>query len=117
MRRRTVRTGLNLIITSVVLVILAAFYPDQIALFFSLPSDSETRFIFLGLLWGGIFGFCGITVAVYGLLRSPGGGVRIGLVKPVVILALLVLMFIFLFFSSINRPESPRLRPGETLTI
>lgn len=116
MRSRTVRTGLNLIISAVVLVILAAFYHEQIGLLLSLSPGSETRFIFLGLLWGGIFGFGGITVAVFGLLRSPGGA-RVSLMKPMVILVFLVLMFIFLLLSSFNRPESPRLRPGETLTI
>jgi len=117
MRRRTVRTGLNLIITAVVLVILAAFYHDQIALILSLSPVSETRFIYFGLLCGGGFGFAGIAAAVFGLLSSPGEGARVGLVQPVTILALLVLMFMFLFFSSFNRPENPRLRPGETITI
>jgi Na+-driven multidrug efflux pump len=117
MRRRTVRTGLHLIIMAVVLVILAAFYHDQLALFLSLSPARETMFTYLGLMWGGIFGFCGITVTVIGLLRSPGGEPRPGLMKPVIILALLVLLFICLFFSSFNRPEYPRLRPGDTITI
>jgi hypothetical protein len=117
MRSRTVKTGLDLIIAAVVLVILAAFYHEQIAQILSLAPHSEIRFIFLGLLCGGGFGFCGITVAVLGLLRSPGSGVRVSLVKPVSILALLVLLFVFLLFSSFNTPENPKLRPGETITI
>jgi len=118
MRRRTVRTGLHLIITAVVLIILAAFSHGRIALLLALSPASETRFIFLSLLWGGIFGFCGIAVAIFGLLLSPGGGTpRVGLVTPVVILALLLLMFAFLLFSSINTPDYPGLRPGETITI
>jgi len=117
MRRSTVRIGLNLIIAAVVLVIIAAFYHEQFALLLSLSPDSENRLIFLCLLWGGISGCTGITVAVFGLLRSSGGPARVNLVKPLVIIALLVLMFIFLFISSFSRPENPRLRPGETITI
>jgi len=117
MRSRTVKTGINLNITAVVLVILAAFYHEPIARILTLSADNETRFIFLSFLWGGIFGFWGIAVAVFGLLRTPGAGVRVGLLKPVSILALLVILFMILLVSSFNKPDSPRLRPGETLTI
>jgi hypothetical protein len=117
MRSRTVKTGINLIITAVVLVILAAFYHEPIARILTLSPDSETRFIFLSLLWGGIFGFWGIAVAVFGLLRSPGAGVRVDLLKPISILALLVVLFMLLLVYSFNKPETLRLRPGETITI
>jgi H+/Cl- antiporter ClcA len=117
MRRSTVRTGLDLIIAAVVLIIIATFYHEQIALLISLSPDSENRLIFLCLFLGGITGCTGITVAVFGLLRSSGGPAGVNLVKPLVIIALLVLMFFFLLFSSFNRPENPRLHPGETITI
>ena len=117
MRRSTVRTGLNLIIAAVILIILAAFYHAQIAQLLSLSPGSETRFIYLGFLWGGICGCAGISVAIFGLLRAPGGRPRVGLLKPLVVLALLLFMFTFLLFSSLTRTEMPRLRPGETITI
>ena len=117
MRRSTVNSGLKLIIAAVILVILAAFFHEQTAAFFFLSPDGETQFIFLGLFWGGVFGFCGITVAIVGLLRAPGGEYAVRLARPIIILAALVLLFLFLLFSSFSAPEHPQLRPGETITI
>ena len=117
MRRSTVNYGLKLIIAAVVLVILAAFFHEQTAAFFFLSPEGETQFIFLGLFWGGVFGFCGIAVAIVGLLRAPGGEHAVSLAKPIIILTALILLFLFLLFSSFSAPEHPRLRPGETITI
>ena len=117
MRRSTVKSGLKLIIAAVVLVILAAFFHEQIADFLLLSPGGETQFIFLGLFWGGVSGFCGIAVAVVGLLRTPGGEHAVSLLRPMAILAALVFLFMYLLFSSFSPPERPKLRPGETITI
>ncbi len=117
MRRSTVNTGLKLIIAAVVSVIMAAFFHEQIAAIFFLSPGGETQFVFLGLFWGGVFGFCGITVTIAGLLRAPGKEQAAGLLRLMVILAALVILFIFLLFSSFSEPERMKLRPGETITI
>ncbi|HLO25058.1 MAG TPA: hypothetical protein VK187_03025 [Geobacteraceae bacterium] len=117
MRRSTVRSGLRLIITAVVSVILAAFFHDDIAALLSLSPGGETQFIFLGLFWGGVFGFCGILVTVIGLLRAPGREHEVGLLRSMIILVALVLLFLYLLLNSFNQPERPQLRPGETITI
>jgi hypothetical protein len=117
MRRSIVKTGLNLLMAAVVSVILAAFYHEYIAAFFFLSPGGETQFIFLGLFWGGVFGFCGIAVTVIGLLRAPGGKEPVSLLRTMIILAALVLLFVLLLFSSFRTPEYPKLRPGETVTI
>jgi hypothetical protein len=117
MRRSTVKSGLKLTIAAVVSIILAAFFHEYVAALFFLAPDSESQYIFLGLFWGGVFGFFGITVTVVGLLRSPKGEHAVSLLRPVAILAALVLLFMVLLFSSFNAPERPKLRPGETITI
>ena len=117
MRRSTVKSGLNLIIAAVVSVILAAFYHEYLASLLFLSSGGETQFIFLGLFWGGVLGFCGIAVAVVGLIRAPGGGAAVDLLRPMIVLVALVLVFFYLLFSAFKAPERPNLRPGETISI
>jgi hypothetical protein len=117
MRRSTVKSGLKLIIAAVVSIILAAFFHEHVAALFFLEPGGESQYIFLGLFWGGVFGFFGIAVTVVGLLRAPEGEQAVSLLWPVAILAALVLLFMVLLFLSFNVPERPKLRPGETITI
>lgn len=117
MRRSVVKTGLKLVSAAVALVISAAFFHEYVASLFFLSPGGETQFIFLGLFWGGLFGFSGIAVMIVGLLRSPGGEQGVGLLKPLVILVALVLFFLCLLLSSFSGPERPQLRPGEMITI
>jgi len=117
MRRSTVNSGLKLTIAAVVSITLSAFFHEYVAALFFLAPGGETQYIFLGLFWGGVFGFFGIAVTVVGLLRAPQGEQAVSLLRPVAILAALVLMFMALLFSSFNAPERPKLHPGETITI
>jgi hypothetical protein len=117
MRRSIVKSGLKLIIAAVALVILAAFFHDHVAALFFLSPGGETQFIFLGLFWGGVLGCSGIVVTIVGLLRGPAGERAVNLLKPLVILAAFILLFVYLLLTSFNQPERPQLRPGETITI
>lgn len=117
MRRSSVNSGLRLIIVAVVSIILAAFFHDTIASLLFLNPGGETQFIFLGLFWGGIIGFCGIAVTFVGLLRAPAAEQSASILKPLVVLAALVILFIYLLFSSLTAPEQLKLNPGETITI
>lgn len=117
MRRSTVKSGLRLLIGGVVLVILAAFFHEQVATILFLSPGSESQFIFFGLFWGGVLGFCGILVTVLGFLRPPAGGERKSLLPSLVILIVVVLVFFILLYFSFRSSEQPRLRPGETITI
>ncbi len=117
MRRSTVRTGIRLLIAAVAAVILAAFFHGTVADALALTPGGETQFVYLGLFWGGVLGFCGILVSLVGLLRAPGGQAVPGLLRPLAVLAILVLLFFYLLLTSFNRPERPELRPGETITI
>lgn len=110
--------GLRLIVGGIVAVILATFCHDQIAALFMFSPGGETRFIYLGLFWGGVFGFCGILVTIIGFLRTPGGGGKENLFPTVLFLVFAVLLFFILLWASFRNPyEQPRLRPGETITI
>ncbi len=117
MRRITVRTGVRLLTAAVAAVILAAFFHGTIADVLGLNPGGETQFIFLGLFWGGVLGFCGILVSIVGLLRAPGGVSAPSLVRPLIVLVVLILLFFYLLLTSFNRHERPQLRPGETITI
>ncbi|KAF0221684.1 MAG: hypothetical protein FD174_15 [Geobacteraceae bacterium] len=117
MRKSTVKSGLNLVSAGIVLVTLATFFHEQIAWILSLSHGSETRFVFLGLFWGGMAGCLGIVVTVAGFLRGTVNRQEITLVPAVIILVAVALLFIFLLFSSFTNSEQPRLRPGETITI
>ena len=117
MRRSSVNSGLRLIIIAVASIILAAFFHDTVASLLFLNPGGETEFIFLGLFWGGIIGFCGIVVTLVGLLRAPAPERAASILKPLVVLSALVILFMYLLFSSWTAPEQPTLRPGETITI
>jgi hypothetical protein len=117
MRRSTILSGLRLIIAAELLVIIAAFYHEHVGALFLLSPAGETRFIFLAFFWGSILGFWGIVMSVIGLLRRPSGGEQGSLSRPLVLIAALALLFLYLFLSSFNNPERPQLRPGETIII
>ena len=64
MRKSTIRHGLNMVIAGIAAVTLAAFFPNQVANLLRLSPAGETRFVFLGFFWGGLFSGFGILVAV-----------------------------------------------------
>ena len=116
MRVNTVKSGLNLVFAGVVMVTLATFFHGNIAslLGFSIP---EMRLVFLGLFWGGVSACVGIIITVIGLLIGVAGS-RASNLRPIVIaLAVAVMIFLVLMFTSFRDHERPRLQPGETLTI
>ena len=117
MRRSTVKSGLRLIIGGIVAVILASFFHEQLAELLFLSPAGETEFIYLGLFWGGVLGFCGILVTIIGFLRAPAGEQRVNLFSSVITLIVVILLFFILLFVTFRNPEQPRLRPGETITI
>ncbi|HEY6874101.1 MAG TPA: hypothetical protein VI298_15360 [Geobacteraceae bacterium] len=116
MRRNTVKSGLNLISGGVVAVILATFFHEQMAGLLFLSPGGETRFVFLGLFWGGILGFCGILVTIIGFLRPPAGERQVRLFAALLTLVVVILIFFILLVGSFRSSELPRLR-GETITI
>ncbi|HEX8961316.1 MAG TPA: hypothetical protein VF775_07060 [Geobacteraceae bacterium] len=117
MRRITVKYGLKMIVGGIVAVILATFYHDQVARVLLLSPDGETQFVYLGLFWGAVLGFCGILVTVIGFLRAATAEQKVNLLPVLAALIIAVLIFFYLLFGWIRSPEEPRVRPGETITI
>ncbi len=117
MRRSTIKPGLRLISGGVVAVILASFFHEQMAELLFLSPGGEAEFIFLGLFWGGVRGFFGILGTIIGFLLAPAGEQRVNLLRSVITLIVVILLFFILLFVTFRNPESPRLRPGETITI
>jgi len=117
MRKRTIRSGLNLILAGIVSLILATFYHEHIARLFFLSPDSETIFIYLGFLSGGMFGCLGILTTVTGLVRSAGESKAVTLTYTLILLTAAFIIYFFLLYSSFTSPEPAKLRPGETITI
>jgi len=119
MRKRTVRSGLRLILAALLLIVLASFYHVGIADLFSLSDPAEMRLYRLGIFWAAAFGGYGVVLSAFGLVLpgdSRDAQVR---VLPVFFMILAtVSLFFYLLASSFNEPPRPeRLHPGDTITI
>lgn len=117
MRKKTVRSGLNYILIAVVMITIATFFHDEMAWLFMLSPVGETELTVTGLLVGWMFGGAGALICVIGFLQAPRGeeGVRI---RPLIVILVAVLaIFMVLFYISFMKPQTPQLRPGETITI
>lgn len=109
---------MRFVLAGVVAVMLATFFHDEAARLFRFSASGEVRFTFLGFLIGGLFGCAGVLIAVIGLLQGAIPTERnIRLVPVLLMLVATVLLFFVLFYTTVTRPELPRLRPGETVTI
>ena len=117
MRRKTVRYGVRLVSGGIVSVILATYFHEQLADLFRLSEGAEARFIFMGLFWGGVLGFCGIMVTIIGFFLSPFGVEKKSLLPAICFLFGVIIIFFLLFMHSLSVKEQPRLRPGKTITI
>lgn len=117
MRKRTVKTGFNLILAGVVSLILATFYHGHVARLLLLSPGGETVFVLLGLLAGAGAGSIGILVAMAGVVLGPGKGQEVRLSYTVILLASALVIYFFLSYLSLTGTEQPMLEPGETITI
>ena len=119
MRKRTIRTGMRMLLAALLLIILASFYLANLSDFFSLSPGAEQLFYSQFIFWAAAIGGYGVVLAVMGLVRSAENneaGVRI---LPVFLLIIgMMTFFFYLFMASFDRPvEREHLRPGETITI
>ena len=121
MRKRTIRSGMRLVLAALVLIIIASFYHDRVAETLSLSIDAEMRIYRLGIFWAAAMGGYGVVLAAFGLVL-PGNqrdsGVRV-IPAFLMIVAAVSLFFYLLAASFDTTTTSPgeRLRPGETITI
>jgi len=117
MRKRTVKTGLNLILAGIVPLILASFYHEHIARLLFLSPEAEIILVYLGFIFGCLSGCIGISVTVFGLARSAGKAPYASLTHTIILLLAALIIYFFLFYASFTNTEPPKLRPGETITI
>lgn len=121
MRKRTVRSGMRLVMAALILIILASFYHVPVSDLFSLSPSAESRFYQLGMFWAAAIGGYGVVVTVFGFLLSPlKTDVHIRILPIFSGISLLILLFFYLLSTSIDSPEREeerRVRPGETITI
>jgi hypothetical protein len=117
MRKRTVKTGFNMLLAGVVSLILATFYHGHVARLLLLSPGGETVFIFLGFLVGAGAGSLGILVALAGVVLAPGKEQEVRLSYTLILLTSAIVIYLFLSYLSLTSSEPPRLEPGETITI
>ena len=116
MRKTIIKTGLTVITAGISVVTVATFYHEWLAGLFLLSPESEMRLVVTGLFWGGLFGGLGAVITVTGFFRATNGR-EVRLLPVLLFLAVAVILFCVLFYSSVEHPRQPRLRPGETITI
>jgi Na+-driven multidrug efflux pump len=117
MRKRTVKTGLNLILAGIVSLVLASFYHEHIARLLFLSPGAEILFVYLGFFFGCLSGCVGISVTLFGLARSAGKAPYVSLSHTIILLLAALIIYGFLFYASLTNTDSPKLQPGETITI
>lgn len=120
MRRRTIRTGLRLLISSLVLLILGTFYSQQINSALSIGVEGSAEFIKLAFFWGSMLGGASVITVAIGLMQRSIYGDNTRIIPDAVILLLLFAAFFALFLRTFSSPPDLKknpLRPGETVVI
>ena len=119
MRKRTIRSGMRLLLTALLLIILASFYHAGLANLFSLSPGSEQRYFGFGLFAAAALGGYAVVLAAFGLvLPSDPRDIRVRVLPVFILLVCAVALFFYLFLTSFSQPvEDQPLRPGATITI
>lgn len=120
MRKRTIRSGIRLLLAALLLIILATFYHGGVARLLFLTPDSEQRLFGLGMFAAAALGGYGVVMAVFGLvLPADQRDARVRILPLFIMLFCAVAIIFYLFISSFSTPanEQQPLRPGSTITI
>lgn len=121
MRKRTVRSGMRLVLAALILIILASFYHESIADLFSLSQTAGNRIYNLGIFWATAIGSYGVVLVAFGfVLSSQKRDEPVRILPTFLVISGLVALFFYLLTVAISTPfkeEQKRLRPGETITI
>lgn len=121
MRKRTVRNGMRLVLSALIIIVIASFYHAPMADILNLSIEAEMRLYRLGIFWAAVVGGYGVVLAAFGMVLS---GIRsdsdVRIMPVFLLIAAFVILFFYLLISSISSPAiqpRERLRPGETITI
>jgi len=121
MRKRTIRSGMRLVLAALVVIIITSFYLERVGDILSLSFEAEMRFYQLGIFCAAAAGGYGVVLAVFGLVlpgTNKDTGVRV--MPSFFMIVAVVSLFFYLLAASFDAPADPhreRLRPGETITI
>ena len=118
MRKTTIRRGLRFIIFGMLCVLAVTFFHGELSQLFFLGFGGDAQITFLGFFLGGLFGGCGVLIAAVGLmLQSSAREAQVRLAPTILLLISVVLVFFFLVYNSFTVPVTPRLQPGESISI
>ncbi len=120
MRKGTVRAGMRIILSALILIMLASFYHAGVARLLSLAPDSALTLYGQVVVISLITGILGVIMAVAGLIKSPGRhDYKIKIYPLFLLLVGVVLFYIYMMvYSGVPEFEDdPPLKPGETVTI
>ncbi len=99
------------------LISLLTFYLEAITVLFRLTGHGQSLLLFWGFFTAGVIGCTSIMVIINGMLQAPVAHANPPLRAALVIFWLLLALFCYLLYHSINENSPPPLRPGETITI
>lgn len=119
MRKRTIRSGMNMLLAAMLLIILFSFFHGGMARLMFLSPGSEQRLLSMGMFAAAALGGYAVVMSVLGLvLPSDYRDAKVRIMPVFVLLLCSVAFFFYLFFASFNRPpEEQPMRPGTTITI
>jgi len=121
MRKRTIRSGMRLVLAALMVIIVTSFYHDRVGEILSLSIEAEMRFYQFGIFCAAAMGGYGVVLAAFGLVlpgTTKDTGVRV--MPAFLMIVAVVSLFFYLLAASFNAPADPqreRLRPGEAITI
>jgi len=98
-------------------VMIATFFPWEVARLLFLGIGGEARVTILGFFLGGLCGGFGVLVSAAGFLQGGADEKVVRLAPTVLLLLSLVILFFVLAFSSITTPRPPTLPRGESIAI
>jgi hypothetical protein len=119
MRKRSIRTGMRLVLTALLLIILTSFFHGGVADLLVLSMGAERQFYNLGIFWAAALGSYGVILSVFGfVLPARQRDATIRLLPLFLVMGGVVLLFFYLCVNSFTAPvKEERLHPGETITI
>jgi hypothetical protein len=118
MRKKTVQTGLKFMLAGIICVIVATFFPGELASLLLLGIGGDLRVTFLGFFLGGVCGGFGVLVSAAGLLQAGGDEQGVRLAPTVMLLLSLVVIFFVLAYNAFTTiPQIPQLPRGESINI
>jgi hypothetical protein len=119
MRKRTIRSGMRLLLAALLLIILATFYHGGLGHLLALNVATEQRVFSVGMFAAAALGGYAVVMAVFGLvLPADCRDAKVRIMPVFIMLFCAVALFFYLFLASFSLPvEEQPLRPGTTISI